>query len=52
MTPPAWLERLQSLAARFSELGVGPDLAGLSLADLWGVYQLLSRIANGGTDAS
>jgi hypothetical protein len=32
--PAAWLERLQSLVARFSELGMGPDLAALSAADL------------------
>lgn len=41
------LDRTQELAARLSHLGVGPDLATLSLADLWGVYRFLCRMANG-----
>jgi hypothetical protein len=40
------LERAESLAMRFSHLGIGQDLAALSLADLWGVYRLLQRLAN------
>lgn len=40
------LERAQSLAMRLSHLGMGQDLAGLSLADLWGVYRFLQRLAN------
>ena len=47
MTPAAWLERLQGLAARFPGLGIGPDLAALSAADLWGLYRFLSRLADG-----
>lgn len=42
----ALLERVQALAARLSWLGVGPDLAALSLADLWGLYRFLQRMAN------
>ena len=47
MTPPDWLERLQCLAVRFPQLGLGPDLAGLAAADLWGVYRFLQRMAEG-----
>jgi hypothetical protein len=47
MTPGGWLERLQWLAARFPEHGIGADLAALSAADLWGLYRFLTRIADG-----
>ena len=47
MRPAAWLDRLQCLATRFPEFGVGADLAALSAADLWGLYRFLSRIADG-----
>ena len=47
MRPTAWLERFESLAARFPELYLGTDLAALSLAELWGLYGFLSRIADG-----
>lgn len=40
------LERAQSLAMRLSHLGLCQDLAALSLADLWGVYRFLQRVAN------
>lgn len=40
------LERAQALAARLAHLGVGHDLAALSLADLWSVYRFLHRMAN------
>lgn len=46
MTYPSWLERLQMLSVRFSNLGVSPDLAGLSLSELWGLYCYLSRLAD------
>jgi|GEM_PF-1304186 len=39
------LWRAQALAHRLPGLGVGPDLASLPLADLWGVYRLLLRVA-------
>lgn len=42
----ALLERTQGLAARLAQLGVGPDLAALSKADLWSVYRFLHRMAN------
>jgi hypothetical protein len=44
----ALLERAQALAARLAHLGIGPDLAGLCMADLWGAYAYLRRIADGG----
>jgi hypothetical protein len=42
-----WLERLQTLSVRFSGMGVGADLAALSLIELWGLYRYLSRLADG-----
>lgn len=42
-----WLERLQTLSARFSGMGIGVDLASLSLIELWGLYCYLSRLAGG-----
>lgn len=47
MNNEAWLERLQMLSARFSHLGMGDDLAALSIIELWGVYRFLSRLADG-----
>lgn len=47
MRPPAWLDRLQCLAARLPGLGIGPELAALSMAEAWGVYLFLSRLADG-----
>lgn len=41
-----WMERLQSLSVRFSHLGIGADIAALSIIELWGVYQFLSRLAD------
>ena len=43
-----WLSELESLVVRFGGYGLGPDLAGLTLADAWGLYRYLSRIAAGG----
>ncbi len=40
------LERVQMLVARLSWLGICPDIAALSLADLWGAYRFLHRVAN------
>lgn len=40
------LERAQALAARHPCLGIGPNLAGMALVDLWGVYRLLQRVVN------
>lgn len=40
-------ERVYSLAARLSWLGVGPDIAALSVVELWGVYLFLLRVSYG-----
>jgi hypothetical protein len=40
------LQRAQILATRLSHLGIGQDLAVLSMADLWGAYRFLQRLAN------
>ena len=45
MKPAAWLEELQALAARFASLGISPDLAALTLAEAWGLYRFLARMA-------
>lgn len=42
-----WVERLQCLSARFSYLGIGADLATLSIVEAWGMYRFLSRLADG-----
>ena len=42
-----FLERVQMLAARFPKLGVGPDLASMSLIDLWAVCRYLQRLSDG-----
>ena len=39
-----WPERLQMLCERFSYLGIGADLAGLSMIELWGLYLFLLRL--------
>jgi len=49
--PASWLDELQSLSARFSGYGIGPDLAGLTLAQAWGLFLFLHRLAAGGADA-
>ena len=41
----AWLADLQAMAARFSGLGIGPDLAALTLAEAWGLYRFLADVA-------
>ena len=46
--PAFWLEDLQALAVRFSAYGIGPDIAGLTLAEAWGLLTFLRRIAQGG----
>ncbi len=43
-----WLESLQMLCARFSYIGMGPDIAALSLIELWGLYRFLLRLAEYG----
>ena len=39
-----WSVRLQTLIARFSHLGLGSDMASLSLIDAWVLYLHLSRL--------
>ncbi len=41
-----WLDRLQTLIARFSYLNLDADIASLSLIELWGLYCYLSRLAS------
>ena len=50
MTGAAWIEELRWLVVRFSGYGITPDVAGLSLAQAWGVFVFLRWMA-GGTDA-
>ena len=46
--PAFWFDELQAMAARFSALGITPDIAGLTLAEAWGLFVFLRRIAQGG----
>jgi len=39
-----WVERLEMLLVRFSHLGIGADVAALSLFELWSLYLYLSRL--------
>jgi hypothetical protein len=41
-----WLEHLEMLLVRFSYLGIGADIASLSLIELWTVYRFLLRLAD------
>jgi hypothetical protein len=47
-SPSDWQARLCELMARFPQHGAGADVACLSLADLWGLYRFLARLAEGG----
>jgi len=47
MSYPLLLNRAYGLAARFPELGITPDLAGMTLVELIGVINYLSRLADG-----
>lgn len=42
----AWPDRLEMLLVRFSHLGIGPDVASLSLIELWSLYCYLSRLVD------
>ncbi len=44
MNEDSWLEHLQMLLVRFSHLGIGNDMAGMSLTEVWALYQFLSRL--------
>ena len=43
--PNDWIKELELLAWRFSYLGFGPDLAGMTSTELTGLYCYLSRMA-------
>lgn len=46
MKPPCdWLIQLEQLAWRFSYLGFGPDMPGMTGAELTGLYCYLVRLA-------
>ncbi len=45
--PDDWLKALELLAWRFSGLGVGPDLAGMTTTALAALYVRLTRLAVG-----
>jgi len=45
MNSDDWLDRLQMLLARYSNIALDADMASLSLIELWGVYCYLSRLA-------
>lgn len=47
MTCDPWLAELENLLVRYSSLGIGADVAGMGLCELWGVYCLLRRMAEG-----
>ena len=47
MHSETWMERLQCLTVRFSHLGIGADLATLSMIEAWSLYLFLSRLADG-----
>ena len=43
----SWMERLEMLLTRFPHLGIGADVASLSLIELWSLYVYLSRLMEG-----
>ena len=45
MINPSWLNELQTLASRFSHLGVREDLASLSVVEAWQLLRYLRRLA-------
>jgi hypothetical protein len=46
--PDDWLKELELLAWRFSHLGIGPDLMGMTAIELAGLYSYLVRLADAG----
>lgn len=42
-----WIRKLQTLAMRYSHLGLTPDFASLSLVELYGVYVWLRNMDHG-----
>ena len=47
MTRDPWLVELENLLVRYSSLGIGADVAAMGLCELWGLYCLLRRMAEG-----
>lgn len=45
-TDEPWRQDLCALAWRFESYGVTGDLALLDLAELWGLYRFLKRLAS------
>lgn len=45
MNGATWLDDLTVLLARFSGMGIGADVAAMSLCELSGLYSFLRRIA-------
>lgn len=43
--PRDWLKELELLVWRFAHLGIGPDLAGMTVTELAALYAHLSRLA-------
>jgi len=42
-----WQRQLEMLLIRFSHLGIGADVASLSMIELWALYLHLSRLIDG-----
>jgi hypothetical protein len=40
-----WFSELESLAIRFSHMGITADLAALTVIEAWGVLQMLRKLA-------
>lgn len=41
---PAFIKELEMLTTRFSHLGIGADLASMSMVELWGLHCYLQRL--------
>lgn len=41
-----WIEQLNTLLARFNQLGIDADVSNLSLSEKWGLFLHLSRLAD------
>lgn len=48
MSNDTWLDKLQCLITRLAYLGIGSDIAALSIVEAWGLYCFLTRLADGG----
>jgi len=44
MSRPDWQDELNAMLWRFSGMGITPDIAAMTLAELWGIYCLLKRL--------